>query len=143
MGSVAVRAMRGRHPRAVTARHAGARPAVIHAARVAARSPGLAAFYAGLEKALARPTAPADAADPGSLWPVAPAQNGVLSRTGALALAVALLALALLLAFAVVPRVAAVRVLSSGGAARESIAVTLATAAVCAFLAVLLVHAAL
>jgi hypothetical protein len=77
------------------------------------------------------------------LWPVAPKQGGVLSRTGALALAVALLALALLLAFAVVPRVAAVRVMSSGRAARESIAVTLGTAAVCAFLAVLLVRLAI
>ncbi len=71
----------------------------------------------------------------------------MLSRTGALALAVALLALALLLAFAVVPRQAAVRVFSgsrvSGRVARESLVLTLGTAAVCAFLAVLLVRAAL
>ena len=115
----------------------------IHAARVAARSPGLAAFYAGLEKALAQPNDSRVA--PNALWPVEPRSGGVLSRTGALALALALLALALLLAFAVVPRLAAVRVSSatSGRIARESLVVTLGTAAVCAFLAVLLVHAAL
>jgi len=52
-----------------------------------------------------------------------------------------------LLAFAVVPRLAAVRVLPgsrvSGRIARESLVVTLGTALVCAFLALLLVRAAL
>jgi hypothetical protein len=123
--------------------HAAKQVARIHAARVAARSPGLAAFYAGLEKALAQPDHPR--VEPNGLWPVEQRPGGVLSRTGALALALALLALALLLAFAVVPRLAAVRVSSatSGRIARESLVVTLGTAAVCAFLAVLLVHAAL
>ena len=140
--------LRARKHQALRARkHDGKQIAAIHASRVAARSPGLAAFYAGLEKALARPADSADAPGPGALWPVDQGHGGVLSRTGALALAVALLALALLLAFAVVPRQAAVRVFSgsrvSGRAARESLVLTLGTAAVCAFLAVLLVRAAL
>ncbi|MGZ8695596.1 MAG: hypothetical protein ACXWYS_09175 [Gaiellaceae bacterium] len=36
-------------------------PQAVRTSRVALRSPGLAAFYAGLEKALARPAAPGDA----------------------------------------------------------------------------------
>ncbi|MGZ8695595.1 MAG: hypothetical protein ACXWYS_09170 [Gaiellaceae bacterium] len=70
----------------------------------------------------------------------------MLSRSGALALALALLALALLLGFAVVPRLAAARFLpasrSSVRLARESVVVTLGTAAICGFLALLLIRAA-
>lgn len=41
-------------------------------------------------------------------WPAAAADGGVLSRTGALMLAIALFALALLLAFSLLPRLAAI-----------------------------------
>jgi hypothetical protein len=122
-------------------------PERVRTSRVAMRSAGLAAFYAGLEKALARPAAPADARIPAELWPAQAAGGGVLSRSGALALALALLALALLLGFAVVPRLAAARFLPASRLsvrlARESLVVTLGTAAVCGFLALLLIRAAL
>ena len=71
----------------------------------------------------------------------------MLSRNGALALAMALFALALLLAFALVPRLAVLGFLpvsrTTAQAARESSLVALGTITVCALLAVLLLRTAL
>jgi hypothetical protein len=82
-----------------------------------------------------------------SLWPLQAQEHGVLSRTGAMALGVALLALGLLLGFALLPRLAAAGFLplsrSSAQLMHESLALTLGAVAVCIFLAVLLLRAAL
>ena len=97
-------------PRAHARTRVGTTLPVIRAARVSARTPGLAAFYAGLEKALAKDTTSVvdGGTTPQFAWPAAAADGGVLSRNGALALAIALFALALLLAFSLLPRLAAI-----------------------------------
>ncbi len=122
---------------------------VLRAARVSARTPGLAAFYAGLEKALANDTTSVvdGSTTPQFVWPAAAADGGVLSRNGALALAIALFALALLLAFSLLPRLAAIGFLpvsqTTAQAARESSLVSLGAITVCALLAILLLRIAL
>jgi hypothetical protein len=122
---------------------------VLHAARVSAKTAGLAAFYAGLEKALANgtPTVVKGGTSPQFLLPAAASGGGVLSRTGALMLAVALFILALLLAFSLLPRLAAIGFLpvsrTAAQAARESSFVALGAIALCALLAILLLRTAL
>jgi hypothetical protein len=136
-------------PKAHVRTRAGTTLPVIHAARVSARTPGLAAFYAGLEKALANDTTSVvdGGTTPQFLWPAAAADGGVLSRTGALMLAIALFALALVLAFSLLPRLAAIGFLplsrTTAQAARESSLVAVGAITVCALLAILLLRIAL
>ena len=136
-------------PKAHLRTRAGTTLPVIHAARVSARTPGLAAFYAGLEKALANDTTSVveGGTTPQFLWPAAAADGGVLSRTGALMLAIALFVLALLLAFSLLPRLAAIGFLpvsrTTAQAARESSLVAVGAITVCALLAILLLRIAL
>jgi hypothetical protein len=121
----------------------------LHAERVSAStSAGLAAFYAGLERALAQMEAnPTQEASQASLWPLQAQNTGVLSRNAAVALGAALLAVALLLGFALLPRLAAAGFLpmsrSSAQVMRESLVLTLGAVAVCLFLAVLLLREAI
>jgi hypothetical protein len=119
----------------------------MRAERVAATSPGLAVFYAGLRTALARMDAsPPAAARQSAIFPVPEGQVGILSRNGAVALGIALLVLGLSLGIGLLPRLAAAGFAagsrSSAQMLRESLVLTLAVVAVCLFLAVLLLRAA-
>jgi hypothetical protein len=134
-----------------------ARPAALrkHAARVrrlraerVSASAGLAAFYAGLDRAIAQMNqSSARQVGRASLWPLQTQERGVLSRNRAIALGAGLLAVGLLLGFALVPRLAAAGFLplsrSSPQLMHEALALTLGAVAVCIFLAVLLLRAAL
>jgi hypothetical protein len=83
---------------------------------------------------------------PQFLWPSGATDGGVLSRSGAFMLAAALFALALLLAFSLLPRLAAIGFLplsrTTAQAARESSLVALGAIIVCALLAILLLRSA-
>jgi hypothetical protein len=121
---------------------------MLRAERVAATSPGLAAFYAGLERSLAQMDGNASPEAVGSsLFPFSSQQTGVLSRSGAIALGAALLAVGLLLGFALLPRLAAAGFLpmsrASAQVMRESLVLTLGAVVVCLFLALMLLRAAL